>query len=371
MLCSLVKTKPPWWMFVPRQMLLRMEMRSSIPAGPAGPMTCHLDLSFTNPSPVLAGPHALAGVASVSPPPSAPSGGYLRHSGRLPPDSAMSVPQPAEWSRSLSWSRCGQPFPGPFLPSRAQVGLPGLLLRHKVPVISSWTTSLDPWLWSGRGTDVPAFKLPSRLLVPPPPELELLQRPSRAPWLPCWTSSIADDSRTGSEKPQRLAQFFARTSSEKPFVLPPYPHPHPLPLSLAPFLSCHILFARDIQWDLPAFCSHQVWFMDHRCLNSRCQLPHLLFLPLHLPRRLSRPTRLFRRRPGPCKKFRPSCRTGKTLSSDPWRTRWWICWVLLHPSHLWVPLFLRGLWALMSCGNLLVTSTTMGSALVRIKESGW
>ena len=88
---------------------------SSIPAGPTGPVTCHLDLSFTAPSPVLAGPHALAGVASVPPPPSAPSEDYLRHSGRLLPDSATSVPQLATVVPFFVLVTLSSALPRPFL----------------------------------------------------------------------------------------------------------------------------------------------------------------------------------------------------------------------------------------------------------------
>ena len=83
---------------------------------PAGPVTCHLDLSFTALSPVLAGPnHALAGVASVALPHSTPSEDYLRRPGRLLPDSVTSVPQPAAVVPlsvlvTLSWA-----LPRPFL----------------------------------------------------------------------------------------------------------------------------------------------------------------------------------------------------------------------------------------------------------------
>ena len=255
------------------------------------------------------------------------------------------------WSHFPSWSRCRKAFPGPFLPLKAQVGLPGLLLRCKVPIISSRTASLDPWSWPGRGSDVPAFNLPWWHLVPPPPSagapamtfqssaaslLDLLRRR----WLQDqqWKISVLTPGawldfspgpavKTPCPTPRRLVRFCARTGSENPLSYHPalgsifrqdqqWKPLSPTTLSLARFFSCHIPFPRHVQRDPPAFCPCQVWFLDPRCLNSRYQLPHLLFLPLHLSRRLSRPTRLFRWRPGPCRMFRPSCRIGKTLSSD-------------------------------------------------------
>ena len=89
-------------------------MPSNAP-GPAGPVTCHLDLSFTAPLPVLAGPHALAGVAFIPQPPSAPSEDYLRHSGRLPPDTAMLVLQSAAVVPFSVLVTLSSALPRPFL----------------------------------------------------------------------------------------------------------------------------------------------------------------------------------------------------------------------------------------------------------------
>ena len=130
------------------------------------------------------------------------------------------------WSRSLSWSHCRQPFPGPFLPSRAQVGFPGLLLWCKVPVNSSRPASLDPWSWPGWGSDVPAFNLPWWLLVPPPPSTGASAttfQSSVASLLDCFHRRWLQDGQWKilCPTPWRLARFFARTGSEKPFVLPP------------------------------------------------------------------------------------------------------------------------------------------------------
>ena len=68
-------------------------------------MTCHQDLPSAAPSPVLAGPPTLAGVVPVSPPPPEPYDDFLRRSERLPPDSAMWVPQPATVVPSLVTER--------------------------------------------------------------------------------------------------------------------------------------------------------------------------------------------------------------------------------------------------------------------------
>ena len=132
---------------------------SSIPAGLAGPVTCHLDLSFTAPSPVLAGPHALAWVDYVPLSPSEPSEDYLCRSRRLPPDSATSVPQPATVAPSTVLITLSpalpRPFPtfeGPGRSSRAPTPAQGsrkLLPDHSIGSLvvartGLWLPSLQP-----------------------------------------------------------------------------------------------------------------------------------------------------------------------------------------------------------------------------------
>ena len=170
---------------------------SSIPAGPAGPVTwtsllqlCRLSLqALMHWLGLILSPHLLQR--------------HLRTTFAIQDICLQTQPRPFRslplWSHFPSWSRCRKAFPGPFLPLKAQVGLPGLLLRCKVPIISSRTASLDPWSWPGRGSDVPAFNLPWWHLVPPPPSAGAPAMTfQRQP--PCWTSYVADDSRTSSEK---------------------------------------------------------------------------------------------------------------------------------------------------------------------------
>ena len=105
---------------------------SSLPVGPAGPVTCNQDFSSAAPSPVLAGPHTLAGVVPVPAPPPGPYEDFSCRSGRLPLDSGMSVPQPAAVVLSPNLvmlpSALPRPFPtfqGPGLPPRAPSPAPG------------------------------------------------------------------------------------------------------------------------------------------------------------------------------------------------------------------------------------------------------
>ena len=60
------------------------------------------------------------------------------------------------------------------------------------------------------------------------PALELLQRPSRALWPPCWTASIANDSRTGSEKSFVLPPGAWLDFSPGPAVKSPLSYPRAL-----------------------------------------------------------------------------------------------------------------------------------------------
>ena len=83
---------------------------------------------------------------------------------------------------------------------------------------------------------------------------------------------------------------------------------------------------------------------------SQCQQSQLLLLFLHHLKSLPRPPRSFQYHLRRCQTFKIGWKTWKTLCFLPWRTRWWIFWVLLHPSRLWVLLFLCGLWAQMRCG---------------------
>ena len=171
------------------------------------------------------------------------------------------------WSRYLSWSRCHELFPGPFLPSRAQVGLPGLLARHKVPAISSQTASLDPWSWAGRLSFQPA------LVAPCPASSQSWSICNDLPELPGFpagplpmqmTSGLAV--KKSLVLPPGAWLFFRQDRQWKPLVLPPaigsifhqdqqWKTLCPTPLRLARFFSWHVLLPQHVQRDLPAFHS--------------------------------------------------------------------------------------------------------------------
>ena len=178
---------------------------SSIPVGQAGPVTCHLDLSFTAPSPVLAGPHALAGVASVPPPPSAPSEDYLRRSGRLPPDSATSVPQPAAVVPFSLLVTLSSALPRPFL--TLVVAQTGLWRPSFQPAqVAPCPASSQSWSFCNDLPELhgfPAGPLPSQMTPGP-----AAKNPFSYP--PALGSIFRQDWQW---KP--IVRFFARTGSEK------------------------------------------------------------------------------------------------------------------------------------------------------------
>ena len=148
---------------------------SSIPAGPAGPVTCHQDPSSDATSPAVAGPTALAGILPVS--------SLLKSlmrtiyaaqevCPRTQPRWSRSLPL---WSRLPTWSRCCQLFPGSSRCSRAQAFLQGLdptpaPSPRKLLPYSCYALPSAPWSWPGQGSDVPVFFSPLVSPVLPPPD---------------------------------------------------------------------------------------------------------------------------------------------------------------------------------------------------------
>ena len=306
---------------------------SSSLAGPSGPAPDDQTRYLSDLSAILADLSTLHGFEPVPPPPVEPYENYLRRTGRLSTASSSLALQPAASDITRQMVTLPSAFPRPFptfegleLHPRAPVPAPGLakLLRDHC-----YAPPSDPWTWPRPGPVVPSY--PSSMDVPGIPPVHT--GPSRT-----FPDAVA---------------------------APPGHHPvmpTPGPATKSTLSGCHAPFPwtlRDLlrllhPW--PLFLNSS--WSDLQCPPPRCQQPRRVLPLIHHLRSLSRPPRSLSRPPRfpqwllrRCLTSKIGWKTWRTLCFLPWKIRWWIFWVLLHPSRLWVSLFLCGLWALTCCGR--------------------